>query len=543
MNAGQDFIIKDPGIPEESTSVTVQVPLLSVGGGYPQVETLFFRDDTVKQFQRLKEGKHHLIQGPPGIGKSMLGLMWVLHCHFQKQQCVLYVTCSPSVVVNVLFLENGNPGNVRQWQFSDCAVDDVMERAYNFKEPSLLVIDGLVSTKSQVTGTNPWVSSASALFQEGKISQVILLSSVQVDLGDYDYGFQLEPFTPRAQSWTLQDFLTICLKEEHFWKMVLSTVPQLAKELLASASNDLEELTPEKLCVFKKALLTEKFYFSGGSARWMFRRTIDNIQLKSDEALSKVERFSVLVSGDMGEGAAGSINRLYQTRIDEKGEKSSFFVSQYVSRKVFTKHGAKAADVMWLWAVDRNNSAVKGWAYEAKFFASWQDSKGIHLNLVYLDTILLEVCAGGTFMSNIIKEEMTVELHCRSLVPSRDFIVLDFSFKEGKGELKRDDKKTELFKGLQCFVVPERWNQGLFDFAIATNQDLFLIQCTMQEQHNRLISHIDPLICAFEEHKFKFQSVHLVGCSDKNNFEFTNTHEVSVKAPKIQCWRSTWYPA
>jgi hypothetical protein len=106
VNAGQDFIIKDPGIPEESTSVTVQVPLLSVGGGYPQVETLFFRDDTVKQFQRLKEGKHHLIQGPPGIGKSMLGLMWVLHCHFQKQQCVLYVTCSPSVVVNVLFLEN-----------------------------------------------------------------------------------------------------------------------------------------------------------------------------------------------------------------------------------------------------------------------------------------------------------------------------------------------------------------------------------------------------------------------------------------------------
>ncbi len=539
MYSGQDFVITDPEIPGQlKTSATVEVPFLSAGGGFPKVETLFFREDTVKQFRRLQEGKHHLIQGPPGIGKSMLGLLWVLHSHFKKQKCVLYVTCSPSVVINVLFLDNGCPGHVRQWEYSECDIDVVMELAYSFKIPSLLVVDGLVNMRSLTTGANSWVTCASSLFRRGRISQVILLSSVQMDLGDYDYSFKLEPLTPRTQSWSLQEFLTICLKEEYFWKMVLDTVSELAQKLLASASKELEKLTSDELCVFKEALLTEKFYFSGGSARWMFRRNIEEIRRKSDSALASVGSFSALVKGDMGEGAPGSINRLYQTRIDEKGGWSHFFVSQYVSRKIFTQHGGTAANVMWEWALAMNNPSVLGWAYEAKFFASWKNS-GVHLNLVYLDTIVMEERSGGTLRPVI----SAVEHQSSSLVSSGDFVVLTYSMPNGEGELHREDKITTSFKDLCCFVVPEQWNQGLFDFAVATTKELFVIQCTLQEKHNRLISHMDPLICAFEKHGFVFQHFHLVGCSDKGNFEFIGTHEVSRKASKIQCWRSTWLPA
>jgi hypothetical protein len=537
--SGQDFVITDPKIPGQlTTSATVIVPVLSAGGGIPKIETLFFKDDTVKQFQRLQEGKHHIIQGPPGIGKSMLGLLWVLHCHFQKQKCVLYVTCSPGVVINVLFLSNGCPGHVRQWEYSECNIDLVMETAYNFKVPSLLVVDGLVNIKSLTTGTNPWFTCASSLFSKGKISQVILLSSVQVDIADYEWSFKLEPLAIRTQSWTLEDFLTICLKEEYFWKMVLDTVPEVAKTLLASASKELEQLTSDELHEFKKALLTEKFYFSGGSARWMFRRTINEIRRRSDDALAKVASFSVLVTGDMGEGAPGSINRLYQTRIDEKGALTRFFVSQYVSRKIFTQHGGTAANVMWNWALVMNNPSVLGWAYEAKFFASWKNS-GVHLDLVYLDTITMEERSGGTLRPVI----GTVEHQSSSLVPSEEFVVLSYSIQDGEGELHREDKTRASFKDLHCFVVPEQWNQGLFDFAVATTKDLYVIQCTLQEKHNRLISHMDPLIHAFQKHGFVFQHFHLVGCSDKKEFKFIDTHEVSRKASEIQCWRSLWLPA
>ncbi len=506
------------------------------------METLFFREDTVKQFQLLQQGKNHLIQGPPGIGKSMLGLLKVLHYHFKKQQCVLYVTCSPTVVINVLFQENGCLGKVMQWEYAaECVIQDVMEAAYNFKEPSLLVIDGLVNTRSVVTGTNPWIASANLLLKKKRISQVILLSSKQLDLGEYVYDFILETFNPEAQSWTLEDFLTICLKEEHFWQMVLRTVPELKERLLGSPPKELERLTPDEVCLFKKSLVTEKFYFSGGSARWMFHFRISDIQDRSDKALAKVDNFSDLVKGDIGEGAPRNINRLYQTRVNEKGVKSAFFVSQYVSRKIFMKYGGIAADVMRAWADTMSNPSVKGWVYEAKFFACWK-SCDMSLKLVYLDTILLDERAGGTFKSIIQEEEDPVLLQGRSLVPLRDFVFLGFSFTtDGKGQLQRSDKKIAPFKDLSCFVVPELWNQGLFDFAIALNKELFLIQCTLRDQHDRLISHIDPLVCAFEEQGFQFESFHLVGCSDKENFKFTYTYEVSTKARKIQCWRSTWF--
>jgi hypothetical protein len=370
---------------------------------------------------------------------------------------------------------------------------------------SMIVVDGINQKTFQKLVT---LATTVAETQSKKTitCQIIFVTSQRVDFTKkHQMGSQLEQrlktIDPQPVSWTLDEYKIACANKE-LWS-------QIAKTL---GDNDQVEYSEE--------VLKEKFFYCGGSARWMFNFTIEDITNTIDTKVEELFNFTSVLSGSAGMSSQLAVNTLYQQfRGSSSSQRINFFISEYAMRRIVERVGDEAANFMWNWATASNHPPVKGLAYEGKCMAAWKNT-AMSLNLIYLDKVTTRVITP------------------RKRVPQVKVVI---SKGRTQSILRLDAKgcldTANLAQGsTDIMIIPEKWNQECFDFVFIQDKDLYCAQCTLQSSHSRSLGAIGKLVKACQENQIVVGNIHLVALTDQTEFKFHHPLNFAQEIKEILCW-------
>eukprot|EP00960_Hanusia_phi_P014163 416553-Hanusia_phi.AAC.1 len=116
----------------------------------------------------------------------------------------------------------------------------------------------------------------------------------------------------------------------------------------------------------KEERVRQKFYFAGGSCRYMFETTTAEVMHFLNEAVAGVSDIPWIFRGQLGESSPTAVNRLMAT-FDDKGKLRWLPVSRYVSTALASNAEASTLKRM-ISDYGIENPAVKGCLFEMLFF-------------------------------------------------------------------------------------------------------------------------------------------------------------------------------
>jgi hypothetical protein len=369
----QETVIQDPLLPAKLELHRVyEVPYLN---GSDSLSLMFVRNNMIHQWESgLNKKSDYVLQGPPGIGKTLLSRGICVYSHFAKKMDICFVQMSLTGCSVVILQKVENQLGVQCYLHTNKLKVEELPDAITQKSPnlSMIVVDGINQKTFQKLVT---LATTVAETQSKKTitCQIIFVTSQQVDFTKkHQMGLQLEQrlktIDPQPVSWTLDEYKIACANKE-LWS-------QIAKTL---GDNDQVEYSEE--------VLKEKFFYCGGSARWMFNFTIEDITNTIDTKVEELFNFTSVLSGSAGMSSQLAVNTLYQQfRGSSSSQRINFFISEYAMRRIVERVGDEAANFMWNWATASNYPPVKGLAYEGKCMAAWKNT-AMSLNLIYLDKV------------------------------------------------------------------------------------------------------------------------------------------------------------
>jgi len=195
------------------------------------------------------------------------------------------------------------------------------------------------------------------------------------------------------------------------------------------------ELTSEQ----KLSLLAAKYYFAGGSSRFMFSNSTDEVVEKLNKGLTSVADISTYLYGDVGDRSIQAINRLLG-RLPQPGRKFQFrifIISRYASLLFTQKMGPEKVLTYAEHLSSLENPSLMGWIFEMLFFS------------------VLRHCEDGV---KLVNAESKVFVWPKAKLEQFDPLSFDFTMEATKNNV---------------WYQPERWNQGAYDavFVAPTQKD------------------------------------------------------------------------
>lgn len=235
--------------------------------------------------------------------------------------------------------------------------------------------------------------------------------------------------------------------------------------------------------------LEQKFFYAGGSARFMYEYTKEELITELTVLFALVKDWTVFTSIDIPGGEAIAVNSLMQQFTDERGRNPKCLaVSQYVLLHAATKNTESLVDAVSAMAVLTGNPSLQGWAFELR-------------QIEVIKSAFKERETGGS--AYIGNTEGLALLPRSEIAYNGSLFVPDVNI--------GDDTCTIIW----CL----KWNQGCFDVAFYVGTKLVTLQFT---NHSLKLQYVTSLRNALvAKGKTVSQVVHIaVVESDVQQFRF-----------------------
>lgn len=487
----------------------------------------FFQDGVKKRLY---------IRGPPGCGKTCFCLLWARQLSVRDRRRVLIIQFRPKESCLIWIQEaDGTLWRMNRFVDSDdlrASVKDVLKKNKEEKgNPfDLCVHDGVIDELAVCTSMLSTLNTAVA---NEEIRKVIHVTSLAFSLSTG--GQNLDSMTGNISqmaldSWTEEDYQEALQCKKFRAELTKCGTNSFGKdfnitaESVDSEDDDRDEAVDESMessddmdVEGKAATVTDdesrimeilkaKYYYAGGSARFMFMYQIQEVKTQLDKRLNNVEDkdWASFARSSVSSGTSSSVNTLMQ-QFEEKCTP----VSKYVLFCAYDKCKTKLVKSVRAAADAVNNPSLKGWAFELE-----------QIDLIRLS--LESVEANPSFITNNMG------------LSFRPHAAIDFDGKTIKTIGTAGNDGTVIW----CL----KWNQGCFDTAFFQNSTLVTLQFTVSKEHTFKPKYIRWLRDAMSKNGVVVDKFLHVGVADVNDFQFdvdtagigrpdnTNEPEFTIKA-------------
>lgn len=493
--------------------------------------TLFVRKDLVcleekvmKEFWTQSKKTTLYVRGPPGSGKTCFFYLWARLRSVQDSKSILVIQFRENAPNYIWIRQAGG----ELWRAADGIEQDALRQRVDEilkaqkdagKHFDLCIHDGVIQGKQICTSMLSKLNTAVA---NGRIGKVVHVTSLAFSLSTG--GQRLDPdgdiVRLSLNSWNLQDYeeAIVCTEFVDRMKSQLSKDVAYLAKMQGRGKNEprLDDAAQheEKMCVDDDIgvsrpgdaaneeymfvdddgatkivswtdVLETKYFWAGGSARFMFEFPLSSLKEELDERCRLVpdNEWKHFVQGAVAPTTPSAVNTLMQ-----QFELTSSPVSKYILFRAYERCKTKLVKAVKAAARNSSNPALKGWAFE----------------LEQIDLIRLSV---------------------ESPQASPEYITNSHGFSFSPGSSIEYDEQT-LANGTiskeGAVIWCMKWNQGCFDIAYCQEKTLVTIQFTVSEEHSLKPNFIRKLREALIEHGVMVDRCLHVGVSDTedNNFQF-----------------------
>jgi hypothetical protein len=262
-------------------------------------------------------------------------------------------------------------------------------------------------------------------------------------------------------SWNLEEYKTAIQNDDFF----------------DSIKNNLDSIINTKEKPSKEELIESKFYYAGGSSRYMFTFSTNSVIEKLNSAITSCHDIMGYVQNYIGEGSENVINRLFNICKIKSNKRLKSIISEYASIQIGIRFGPSIIKKLFNYIEKYKNPSMEGWFLEIWFFAKLQNE--------------------GIKLYDLNNKEENFE--------KSD--ILDFD----------PNNPPDLSKTYEpIWLKPLKWNQGGYD---AVNVDV----------NNKIVKFFQ--ITRSSEHSFKLKYFYELMLNFSNYFE-TKTLEIYFIVPK-----------
>jgi hypothetical protein len=490
-------------------NVFVPIRDLNLAGlGASNDARLFFRR---KAFETLSNFCHHtiknkqlgLIDGLPGTGKSTT-LWYNMHCLAKdedKRIIWIHFDRQGLVVAHTLITKN---------ECKDVPDPDVDGLGSRFKaeEADVIVCDGANTSnfKDCLRELRRWKRAGGQ--DNARVGFITMSNKIQKE-----HSHELEMLKSRGQgqeyctqhSWTLEEYIDAFVQQD-------GTRSQLFIENIDIFEQDWEiredEEEAEKSRRVKrnkldrkerkpiarvKDIITQKYFYAGGSARWMLQKSKAEIETEIGGFLNEAQNINDILTFNLGTGSPIAKTHLYAS------EAASFvqytMVSERATQLIVEKAGTSAISTLYAHAAKIGNGAFLGWVLEADYFSRCEN------NILHL------VRPNGT----------SFKVPCPNRPVEFDVAALELlaSF-QNKADLKEYFAKLVPTTDLPTVGKPKSWNQGGYDVVRIqkvpdrdNELDLLFGQITKSWSHSLKLKYFEELANFFKTAGYIIRSIEI----------------------------------
>ena len=397
----------------------VEAKMVNIAGLIPSQEDLtvplYLREAAVTLLQSLNsQHQSLLVEGPPGTGKS--SLIWLWACTQAHQQNVLWLHVDRQFVCCTVLLANGTVTKYENCALANCHLEDIAKRG----KVQICVVDG-VSEENKASTVGPARAWFFNQLEQSNVVRLVVVASSQITVDDTDNFYKHS-----LPSWTVDEYRD-ALRNSQFRVAVRG---QEGEEWLAN-----------------------RYFMAGGSARWMFGMTENEVRTAADRWIGKAGDPHGLLSGTVADKAQQAVNHLLM-----KIGGNVFIVSEYVARALAARCDMGFITEASRRATSLQNPAFDGWVFEMDFIVR------VKTNTMQLS---LEDNGEETYDTSAVK-----------------------TFWDPT------DLKNVVSKD---WLLPERWNQGCYDAACLQDKCLLVFQVTRCKKHDLKLRYVTSLRDALVE--------------------------------------------
>jgi Crinkler effector protein N-terminal domain len=328
---------------------------------------LFCRKDVVELFNFferdvVRDGRCGYVLGPPGSGKSATAAAFAL----------AFATSKPHVVITWIHLSRVDPpmcvrlkGNSKQTvrtlvPLSYLDVSQILNEVDDTKE-HIVFLDGVMlnSDREQMI-CRGWLKENRANRRLVVVTSMSARGKTNVD-ADAEMNV-LEHF---VSSWKLNEYFEAVADEELF-EIVK---PQLdASDDCEPADIDMDASGEALVDItnWRQSLVRSKYYFAGGSARYMFGYPTAEVVSLLETAVDALSNAQSTGTGIVGDRSFGAINRLF---CRFRGQRQPGIISQFAGSAIAMFGGPALIKRLASILEEDSNAAMDGWILEMYFFA------------------------------------------------------------------------------------------------------------------------------------------------------------------------------
>ena len=299
-----------------------------------------------------------IVEGPPGIGKSVGAWAWTCCQAMHLNKVGLWIHFDNAMLPSCVYLCADG--------CKELVVEDPKELKDLMKSADVdfLVFDGYKSTLQ-------YKDCLSFVFHPRlKRKRLgIVISSLAGGIMPDHFG-KISPSIEFFEHgpWLIENYFAACAHSDFFDSVRKNFDPYDDDDVIGDPSSQ------EVKAAICRAQVEEKFYFAGASARWMFANTVHSVQAQIDRYVDKVKDFQQLMNEGHGIQSTESSNHLLMRYQGSNGPET-FFVSRYALKKLL-QASRDRSDVRRAYALAKqhNNPAFLGWVVEFDFVEQLSDS-------------------------------------------------------------------------------------------------------------------------------------------------------------------------